>query len=523
MNKRPQSEDKKWLDKFSRKFTDETYLKYLKLKFKRFDNVSHKRKAKLDKRASQYKLFNEDIHIKKFVKKVQQEKNKYTNSLLLPPRTLNINSNKVSFNDESNNEFISFPLISKQKQQQMGPIPAWLSKHSSNKLLSRRLLFPKTKDLEGLSPIEYNSLNKSKKLKHFIKQALYQQQNIKSMFKYQGFLWKNYKKRNSIYKMNNNILQNSRIIELLQQKSMKKHWFNKIYGKREGKVKKLQRLSRFKEIRDKKLKYSKKNLLKIKKGGSKMTHNKGKKIVPAKKKLLTDQNKVSRFENKKQRSKVMPIKSDAGTQTSRYRGSVGKEPEARSQILFQTPQFQQSFNAKPKGPSRFNNPSGSQTQFATVPNTTPPRFEGTTNNAFQANKLSRYSGNNQTRSRFINSGTISNTTPTVGNRFNNTGSTSRTNAAVGSRFNNNNKTSTTVPTTGNRFNNDTNATKTTTTTNATNTTNRFANPTSISATSDRSISPSAPQLERINKTSRTREESKTYRSQTQPRKSRFQG
>lgn len=506
-----QNEDKKWLDKFNRKFTDETYLNYLKLKLKRFNNISHKRKVKVDKRASQYKLFNEDIHIRKFIQKVQQEKNKYTNSLLLPPRTLNINSNKVAFNDESNSEFISFPLISKQKQQQMGPIPAWLSKHSNNKLLSRRLLFPKTKDLEALSTIEYNSLNKSKKLKHFIKQALYKQQKIKSMFKYQGYLWKNYRKRNSIYKMNNNILQNPRIIELLQLKSMKQHWFNKIYGKREGKVKKLQRLSRYKEIRDKKLKYRKKEPSKNVKGSSKITNNKIKKIVPSKSKTKNEQIRVSRFENKTLTSKTGPVKDKAGKQVSNYRSAKGKEAETRSQKLFQLLEIKQSFEAKPKVTSRFNTPSSSQSQVKSNPNSTTPRFERNTNYPLQTEKLSRY---NQTSSRFTNSRI---TTP--GYRFNNTGSINRTNTTIGSRFNNeNNSTTETVPITGNRFNNDPNPPSAVA--------NKIANISPVSSAFTRSISQpskSVRPLATINKTTRTREESKTYRSQTQPRKSRFQG
>ncbi|XBW34916.1 hypothetical protein QEN19_000480 [Hanseniaspora menglaensis] len=278
-----QSEDRKWLNKFDKNFTDENYLKYLNLNLKHVNKITSKRKLRFDKRSSNYKLFNEDIKPYKFLQQVQQEKNKYTSALLLPPRTLNLNSNNLNSIQKSNSELISFPLSNKQKQQKMGAMPEWLLKHSQNKLLSRKLFFPQKKDLEGIPSVIYNYLNKSKKLKHLIKQALYKQQDVKSMFKYQGYLWKNYRKRNSVYKLNNNILQKTRIIKLLQLKSMGKRWFRKIYGKREGSFKKLQRLTRFKQIKDKKLKFIKKKKY-GKKEGAKSRFNNGKKITPVKQK-----------------------------------------------------------------------------------------------------------------------------------------------------------------------------------------------------------------------------------------------
>ena len=413
-NKRGQSEDKKWLDKFNRKFNDETYLKFLKLKLKKIDNITDKRKLKFDKRADKYKLFNENIQLNKFLPAIQQEKNKYTNSLLLPPRTLNLNSNNIVPDKEGESNFITFSSINKQKLQKAGPTPDWLLKNRSNKILSRRLFFPQKNDLEGIPTAMYNYLHKSKKLKHLIKQSLYQKQNIKSLFKYQGFLWKNYRKRNSFYKMNNNVLQKSRIIKLLQLKSMGKHWYNKIYGQREGKYKKLQRLTRYKEIRDKKLKYKKKNTIKSsnskKKINTKTRFNNGTKIEPIKKK-----SKVVKVENKKPIKKVIgplkkPVirKAENGKKVSRFdKASVGK-PVNRFQSNAAIAKISEQRQAKNIEPiSRYNTTKPIVSRFNNNASYQPPKVSNTANSRFinsnNTNKVSRF--NDSTTSKFNSSNT----------------------------------------------------------------------------------------------------------------------
>ena len=412
--KRGQSEDKKWLDKFSRKFNDENYLKFLKLKLKKIDNITDKRKLKFDKRADKYKLFNENIQLNKFLPAIQQEKNKYTNSLLLPPRTLNLNSNNIVPDKEGESNFITFSSINKQKLQKAGPTPDWLLKNRSNKILSRRLFFPQKNDLEGIPTAMYNYLHKSKKLKHLIKQSLYQKQNIKSLFKYQGFLWKNYRKRNSFYKMNNNVLQKSRIIKLLQLKSMGKHWYNKIYGQREGKYKKLQRLTRYKEIRDKKLKYKKKNTIKSsnskKKINTKTRFNNGTKIEPIKKK-----SKVVKVENKKPIKKVIgplkkPVirKAENGKKVSRFdKASVGK-PVNRFQSNAAIAKISEQRQAKNIEPiSRYNTTKPIVSRFNNNASYQPPKVSNTANSRFinsnNTNKVSRF--NDSTTSKFNSSNT----------------------------------------------------------------------------------------------------------------------
>ncbi|OBA27356.1 hypothetical protein HANVADRAFT_52379 [Hanseniaspora valbyensis NRRL Y-1626] len=414
--KRGQSEDKKWLDKFNRKFNDETYLKFLKLKLKKIDNITDKRKLKFDKRADKYKLFNENIQLNKFLPAIQQEKNKYTNSLLLPPRTLNLNSNNVVPDKEGESTFITFRSNNKQKLQKAGPTPDWLLKTPSNKILSRRLFFPQKNDLEGIPTAMYNYLHKSKKLKHLIKQSLYQKQNIKSLFKYQGFLWKNYRKRNSFYKMNNNVLQKSRIIKLLQLKSMGKHWYNKIYGQREGKFKKLQRLTRYKEIRGKKLKYKKKNT--VKSSNSKKTittktrFNNGTKIEP-----INKNSKVVKVENKKPIKKVfVPLKkpvikkAENGKKVSRFdKTSVGK-PVNRFQSNAAIAKISEQPQAKKIEPiSRFNTSKPIVSRFNNNTLYQPPKVSNTTNSRFINNnntkQVSRFNDSTTAKLNSINTST----------------------------------------------------------------------------------------------------------------------
>ena len=526
--KRGQSEDKKWLDKFSRKFNDENYLKFLKLKLKKIDNITDKRKLKFDKRADKYKLFNENIQLNKFLPAIQQEKNKYTNSLLLPPRTLNLNSNNIVPDKEGESNFITFRSNNKQKLQNASSTPDWLLKNSSNKILSRRLFFPQKNDLEGIPTAMYNYLHKSKKLKHLIKQSLYQKQNIKSLFKYQGFLWKNYRKRNSFYKMNNNMLQKSRIIKLLQLKSMGKHWYNKIYGQREGKFKKLQRLTRYKEIRDKKLKYKTKNTVKIsnskKKINTNTRFNNGTKIEPIKKK----KSKVVKAENKKPIEKVtVPLKkpvikkAENGKKVSRFdKTSVGKSVNRfQSNVAIAKISEQSQVQKKIEPFSRFNTTKPIVSRFNSNTSYQPPKVSNTTDSRFinnnnNANKISRF--NNSTASKLNSSNTSS-------SRF--SGSTTQ-----------NTVTKSIIPPKSYNTNTNTNNISNKPVENAVQNTvgSRFSNtrPTVTSATTISSKSVSPPVQQRVstttpsrfnNSSNQRRFDAKSYRTTTNTTKSRFQG
>ncbi|KAF0275529.1 hypothetical protein FOG50_03624 [Hanseniaspora uvarum] len=271
------STERLFLDKFNKDFSEENLLKHLKLKLKHSSNITEKRRMKFKARSNKYKLFKEDIKAEEFVKKIQKEDNKYTNSLLLPPRTLNFNNNTLTKHQVNFDDIITFPKLSIKSKQKMGPIPSWLSDHSNNKLLNRRLMYPKVSDLNDKIPENLlNHLHKSKRLKQLIKQSLYKEQHIKSMFKYQAILWRNFKRRNSIYKLNNGLVNNKKVVKLIQAKLLGKKWFNKVYGDREGKKLKLMKLSRYKAIKDKKLKYKKTS---TSKGGSKnLVLKNGKKI-----------------------------------------------------------------------------------------------------------------------------------------------------------------------------------------------------------------------------------------------------
>lgn len=252
------SDERIYLDKFNKDFSDDNLLKHLKLKLKHLDNLSMSTKLKIGARSNKYKMFKENINVDKFVYKIQSESNRYTNSLLLPPRTLNINNNSLTKTNVNFDNIITFPKLSMKSKQKMGAIPSWLSTHKSNKLLNRRLMYPKVSDLNDKIPENLlNHYQKSKKLKHLIKQALYKEQKIKSMFKYQALLWRNFKRRNTMYKLTNSLVNNKKVINLLQYKLLGKRWFNKVYGDREGKGMKLKRLSAYKAIKEKRLKYNK--------------------------------------------------------------------------------------------------------------------------------------------------------------------------------------------------------------------------------------------------------------------------
>ncbi|KAL6930643.1 hypothetical protein ACO0R3_003763 [Hanseniaspora guilliermondii] len=261
-NSSNKSNERLYLDKFNKDFSDDNLLKHLKLKLRHLDNVSMNTKLKIRARSNMYKMFKENIHVDKFINKIQSESNRYTNSLLLPPRTLNINNNSLTRTNVNFDDFIVFPKLSMKSKQKMGPIPSWLSTRMSNKLLNRRLMYPKVSDLNDKIPENLlNHFQKSKKLKHLIKQALYKEQRIKSMFKYQAILWRNFKRRNTMYKLTNALVNNKKVINILQSKLLGKHWFNKIYGDREGKGMKLKRLSRYRVLKEKRIKYNKQKKL----------------------------------------------------------------------------------------------------------------------------------------------------------------------------------------------------------------------------------------------------------------------
>lgn len=346
LNAPSKSDERIYLDKFNKDFSDENLLKHLKLKLKHTDKLSMNTKLKIGARSNMYKKFKENINIDKFVNKIQNENNRYTNSLLLPPRTLNINSNSLTKTNVNFDNIITFPKLSMKSKQKMGAIPSWLSTHKSNKLLNRRLMYPKVSDLNDRIPENLlNHYQKSKKLKHLIKQALYKEQKIKSMFKYQALLWRNFKRRNTMYKLTNSLVNNKKVVNLLQYKLLGKRWFNKVYGDREGKGMKLKRLSAYKAIREKRLRYNrlkKKSLSKNKKiikvdsdiakpeiamEGKIKAIKPIKPIKPIKRKVpsLVKTNKVSRVHNN---MKTLDTKKVAKP-VSRFEGSNSAELKSR--------------------------------------------------------------------------------------------------------------------------------------------------------------------------------------------------
>lgn len=334
------SEERMYLEKFNKDFSDDNLLKHLKLKLKHLDNLSMNTKLKIAARSNKYKTFKENINVDKFVNKIQSENNRYTNSLLLPPRTLNINNNSLTKTNVNFDNILAFPKLSMKSKQKMGAIPGWLSTHKSNKLLNRRLMYPNVSDLNDRIPENLlNHFQKSKKLKHLIKQALYKEQKIKSMFKYQALLWRNFKRRNTMYKLTNSLVNNKKVINLLQYKLLGKHWFNKVYGDREGKAMKLKRLSSYKAIKEKRLKYNKlkkkssskkKKIIKVENDAAKpeiAMESKIRAIKPIKKKVpsIVKPNKVSNVQNNIKASEFNKVVKP----TSRFEGTSSAELRSR--------------------------------------------------------------------------------------------------------------------------------------------------------------------------------------------------